>query len=86
MKTASLLTTLILVGALPQHAIAADLPIGVAGECAAGLCGTPNDNDGGGFGGSLVSNGGAGFVATPAQPPTRPPHKSRLPRPHVVNQ
>ena len=67
MKTVTLLVALTFVTALTQHAIAADLPhqtnstpglepAGIAGECETGFCGTPS-NDGGGFGGTLVSPG-----------------------------
>ena len=77
MKT---LIALILVSALTQHAIAADLPMGVPGECQTGFCGTPAHN-GGGFGATLLA-----APQEPAPGPTRPPHKSRLPRPHIVNK
>ena len=57
MKTVTLLAALPLVTAVTQHAIAADftpgLPAGVPGECETG-CGTPANNGGGGFGGTLV--------------------------------
>ncbi len=91
MKTVTLLVALTFVTALTQHAIAADLPhqtnstpglepAGIAGECETGLCGTPS-NDGGGFGGTLVSPGTVVAPQEPA-PHAKQRHKNAHPRLH----